>query len=105
MGMTAATITVLRDGGSHGALTETTLYNGLPAGYMQQEKESVAGPFGEVSARIVDIFLINPINGALPTIKKGNVIRWNSVNYEVETALDLGGKGKRLKVTTHRVEV
>ena len=105
MKMTAAAVTILRDGGSHGALTETPLYSSLPAGHMQNEKEVQAGPFGEVATRIVDIFLINPINGTLPTIKKGNVIRWNSVDYEVETALDLGGRGKRLMVTTHRVEV
>lgn len=101
--MTRATVDVIQGGGSHGALTETTQQNNIQAAYSQKRVKVQSGAFGEVATELVDVFYFERINGSLPTVKEGWVIRWDDTDYEVTEAINLGGLGKRLEVITHRI--
>ena len=61
--------------------------------------------FGEFVSRIIDIFWFYPISGSLPAITEQHVIYQDgntTTQYEVISAVDQGGQGEVLMVTTER---
>lgn len=64
--------------------------------------------FGAVVSKVVDLFWFYPISGVLPTITEQHVIYEDgdtTTQYEVVSAVDQGGQGETLLVTTNRVRL
>lgn len=102
--MTPATVVVILPGYSGASQTETTVYSALKGQYTQERVEERVGEFSEIVTVLKDVFYFDQIlnDHTLPQITEAHLIRWQSKDYPVTEAKNLGGLGERLRVVTGR---
>ena len=81
-------------------ITGTTVYSNLATSHQQIQVREEAGPLGDVSTEIHDLFLFDRVSGSLPAIEEKHVIVWSGTTYRVISAQALDELAHRLRVET-----